>query len=124
MREPGAGSDLQAIRTAARRDGDGYRISGSKTFISNGQIADFIVVVAKTGPALGSRGVSLVVVETDEAQGFKRGKKLDKIGLDAQDTPELFFDGVWVPSEHLLGIQEGKGFSQLMAELPRERLLI
>jgi acyl-CoA dehydrogenase len=124
MSEPGAGSDLQAIRTTARRDGDGYRISGSKTFISNGQIADFIVVVAKTDPALGSRGVSLVVVETDEAQGFRRGKKLDKIGLDAQDTSELFFDDVWVPAENLLGMQEGKGFSQLMAELPRERLLI
>src|SRR5258708_39868855 len=124
MSEPGAGSDLQSIRTTARRDGDGYRISGSKTFISNGQIADFIVVVAKTDPALGSRRVSLVVVETDEAQGFKRGKKLDKIGLDAQDTSELFFDDVWVPAENLLGMQEGKGFSQLMAELPRERLLI
>jgi alkylation response protein AidB-like acyl-CoA dehydrogenase len=124
MSEPGAGSDLQAIRTTARRDGDGYRISGSKTFISNGQIADFIVVVAKTDPALGSRGVSLLIVETDEAQGFRRGKKLDKIGLDAQDTSELFFDDVWVPAENLLGMQEGKGFSQLMAELPRERLLI
>jgi alkylation response protein AidB-like acyl-CoA dehydrogenase len=124
MSEPGAGSDLQSIRTTARRDGNGYRINGSKTFISNGQIADFIVVVAKTDPALGSRGVSLVVVETDEAKGFRRGKKLDKIGLDAQDTSELFFDDVWVPAENLLGMEEGKGFSQLMAELPRERLLI
>ena len=124
MSEPGAGSDLQAIRTTARRDGAGYRISGSKTFISNGQIADFIVVVAKTDPTLGSRGVSLLIVETDEAKGFRRGKKLDKIGLDAQDTSELFFDDVWVPAENLLGMQEGKGFSQLMAELPRERLLI
>jgi acyl-CoA dehydrogenase len=124
MSEPGAGSDLQAIRTTARRDGAGYRISGSKTFISNGQIADFIVVVAKTDATLGSRGVSLFIVETDEAQGFRRGKKLDKIGLDAQDTSELFFDDVWVPTENLLGMEEGKGFSQLMAELPRERLLI
>ena len=124
MSEPGAGSDLQAIRTTARRDGDGYRISGSKTFISNGQIADFIVVVAKTDPAQGSRGVSLLIVETDEAQGFRRGKKLDKIGLDAQDTSELFFDDVYVPAENLLGMQEGRGFPQLMAELPRERLLI
>ena len=124
MSEPGAGSDLQAIRTTARRDGDGYRISGSKTFISNGQVADFIVVVAKTDPAQGSRGVSLLVVETDQAEGFRRGKQLDKIGLDAQDTSELFFDDVWVPQENLLGMQEGKGFSQLMAELPRERLLI
>ena len=124
MSEPGAGSDLQSIRTTARRDGEGYRINGSKTFISNGQIADFIVVVAKTDPALGSRGVSLVVVETDDAKGFRRGKKLDKIGLDAQDTSELFFDDVWVPAENLLGLEEGKGFTQLMAELPRERLLI
>jgi acyl-CoA dehydrogenase len=124
MSEPGAGSDLQSIRTTARRDGDGYRINGSKTFISNGQLADFIVVVAKTDPAQGSRGVSLLVVETDQAEGFRRGKKLDKIGLDAQDTSELFFDDVWVPEQNLLGMQEGKGFSQLMAELPRERLLI
>ncbi len=124
MSEPGAGSDLQSIRTTARRDGNGYHINGSKTFISNGQLADFIVVVAKTDPALGSRGVSLVIVETDEVEGFRRGKKLDKIGLDAQDTSELFFDDVWVPAENLLGTEEGKGFSQLMAELPRERLLI
>jgi acyl-CoA dehydrogenase len=124
MSEPGAGSDLQAIRTTARRDGEGYPISGSKTFISNGQIADFIVVVAKTDPALGARGVSLLIVETDQAEGFRRGKKLDKIGLDGQDTSELFFDDVWVPAENLLGMQEGKGFFQLMAELPRERLLI
>jgi acyl-CoA dehydrogenase len=124
MSEPGAGSDLQAIRTTALRDGDGYRINGSKTFISNGQIADFIVVVAKTDPSQGGRGVSLMIVETDLAQGFRRGKKLDKIGLDAQDTSELFFDDVWVPKENLLGMEEGKGFRQLMAELPRERLLI
>ncbi|HEY2780383.1 MAG TPA: acyl-CoA dehydrogenase family protein [Steroidobacteraceae bacterium] len=124
MSEPGAGSDLQSIRTTARRDGEGYRINGSKTFISNGQVADFIVVVAKTDPTLGSRGVSLLVVETDQVKGFRRGKKLDKIGLDAQDTSELFFDDVWVPAANLLGTEEGKGFSQLMAELPRERLLI
>jgi acyl-CoA dehydrogenase len=124
MSEPGAGSDLRAIRTTARRDGDGYRINGSKTFISNGQIADLIVVVVKTDPTLGGRGVSLMVVETDQVQGFRRGKKLDKIGLDAQDTSELFFDEVWVPQQNLLGGVEGKGFAQLMAELPRERLLI
>ncbi len=124
MSEPGAGSDLQSIRTTARRDGDGYRISGSKTFISNGQLADFIVVVAKTNPSEGARGVSLLIVETDQAQGFRRGRKLDKIGMDAQDTSELFFDDVWVPAENLLGMQEGKGFAQLMAELPRERLAI
>ncbi len=124
MSEPGAGSDLQAIRTTARRDGDSYVINGSKTFISNGQIADFIVVVAKTDATEGARGVSLLIVETDKVNGFRRGKKLDKIGLDAQDTSELFFDDVRIPAENLLGMQEGKGFEQLMAELPRERLLI
>lgn len=124
MSEPGAGSDLQSIRTTALKDGNGYRINGAKTFISNGQIADLIVVVAKTDPSQGGRGVSLLVVETDEVEGFRRGKALDKIGQDAQDTSELFFDDVWVPSENLLGIDEGKGFLQLMAELPRERLII
>ncbi|UZK64756.1 acyl-CoA dehydrogenase family protein [Sphingomonas sp. M1-B02] len=124
MSEPGAGSDLQAIRTTAIRDGNGYRINGAKTFISNGQIADFIIVVAKTDPAAGGRGVSLLVVETAEAEGFRRGQALDKIGLDAQDTSELFFDDVWVPADNLLGSAEGMGFRQLMAELPRERLVI
>ena len=133
MSEPGAGSDLQAIRTTALRDGNGYRINGAKTFISNGQIADFIIVVAKTDPEQGAKGVSLLVVETGDtgeagkaggAEGFRRGKALDKIGLDAQDTSELFFDDVWVPAENLLGTSEGMGFRQLMAELPRERLVI
>ena len=124
MSEPGAGSDLQSIRTTALNDGDGYRINGAKTFISNGQIADFIVVVAKTDPSQGGRGVSLLVVETAEVEGFRRGKALDKIGQDAQDTSELFFDDVWVPAGNLLGLEEGKGFRQLMAELPRERLVI
>ena len=124
MSEPGAGSDLQSIRTTALKDGNGYRINGAKTFISNGQIADLIVVVAKTDPALGGRGVSLLVVETDQVEGFRRGKALDKIGQDAQDTSELFFDDVFVPSENLLGPEEGRGFAQLMAELPRERLII
>jgi acyl-CoA dehydrogenase len=124
MSEPGAGSDLQSIRTTAVKDGNGYRINGSKTFISNGQIADFVVVVVKTDPTLGARGVSLMIVETDEVEGFRRGKKLDKIGLEAQDTSELFFDDVWVPAENLLGHEEGRGFLQLMAELPRERLLM
>jgi acyl-CoA dehydrogenase len=124
MSEPGAGSDLQAIRTTARKDGNGYRINGAKTFISNGQIADFIIVVAKTDPALGGKGLSLLVVETEKAEGFRRGQALDKIGLDAQDTSELFFDDVWVPAENLLGLAEGQGFRQLMGELPRERLII
>jgi acyl-CoA dehydrogenase len=124
MTEPGAGSDLQAVRATALKDGNGYRINGSKTFISNGQISDFIVVVAKTDPSLGSRGLSLLIVEPDQVEGFRRGKTLDKIGLDAQDTSELFFDDVWVPAENLLGLEEGRGFFQLMAELPRERMLI
>ena len=124
MSEPGAGSDLQSVRTTALRDGNGYRINGAKTFISNGRIADLIVVVAKTDPGEGAKGVSLLIVEPDEVEGFRRGGKLDKIGLDAQDTSELFFDDVWVPADNLLGLEEGKGFYQLMAELPRERLLI
>jgi alkylation response protein AidB-like acyl-CoA dehydrogenase len=124
MSEPGAGSDLQSIRTTALKDGNGYRINGAKTFISNGQIADLIVVVAKTDPSAGGRGVSLLVIETDQVEGFRRGRALDKIGQDAQDTSELFFDDVWVPSENLLGLEEGRGFAQLMAELPRERLII
>jgi len=124
MSEPGAGSDLQSIRTSAVRDGNGYRINGAKTFISNGRLADLIVVVAKTDPKEGAKGVSLFVVEPDEVEGFRRGRKLDKVGLDAQDTSELFFDDVWVPAENLLGRSEGQGFYQLMHELPRERLLI
>lgn len=124
MSEPGAGSDLQSIRTTATKDGKGYRINGSKTFISNGQIANFIVVVAKTDASLGAKGLSLFLLQTDGAEGFRRGKSLDKIGLDAQDTSELYFDDVFVPAENLLGLIEGQGFAQLMAELPRERLLM
>jgi acyl-CoA dehydrogenase len=124
MSEPSAGSDLQAIRTTAIRDGDGYRINGAKTFISSGQLANLIVVAAKTDPTQGAKGVSLVVLETDGAEGFRRGRKLNKIGRDAADTSELFFDDVWVPAENLLGMEEGRGFRQLMTELPRERLII
>lgn len=124
MSEPAVGSDLQNIRTSAKRDGDGYRINGAKTFISSGQLANFIVVAAKTDPALGSKGVSLLVVETEQAEGFRRGRKLDKVGQDASDTSELFFDDVWVPAGNLLGEVEGQGFRQLMTELPRERLVI
>jgi acyl-CoA dehydrogenase len=124
MSEPNAGSDLQRMRTTAHRDGNGYRISGQKTFISNGQLANFIVVAAKTDPASGAKGISLLVVETEEVKGFRRGRNLDKLGCEAQDTSELFFDDVWVPSENLLGIKEGLGFKQLMTELPRERLII
>lgn len=124
MSEPGAGSDLQAIRTTAIKDGDGYRINGSKVWISNGQISNFIIVVCKTDPTLGAKGTSLIIVEPDKVEGFQRGKNLDKIGLTAQDTSELFFDDVWVPEGNLLGGVEGRGFLQLMAELPKERLVI
>ena len=124
MSEPAVGSDLQNIRTTARREGNGYRINGAKTFISSGQLANFIVVAAKTDPTQGAKGVSLLVVETDQADGFRRGRKLRKMGHDAADTSELFFDDVFVPSDNLLGEIEGQGFRQLMSELPRERLVI
>jgi acyl-CoA dehydrogenase len=124
MSEPDAGSDLQSIKTTALKDGNGYRLNGSKTWISNGQLADFIIVVAKTDPAEGAKGISLLLLETDGADGFQRGKKLDKVGLDAQDTSELFFDNVFIPADNLLGGVEGRGFYQLMGELPQERLVI
>lgn len=124
MTEPGVGSDLQSITTTAVRDGNGYRLNGAKTFISSGQLANFIVVVAKTDPTQRAKGISLMCVETDGAEGFKRGKKLDKVGQDAADTSELFFDDVFVPADNLLGGEEGKGFYQLMGELPQERLVI
>jgi|SRR5690606_21071633 acyl-CoA dehydrogenase len=124
MTEPGAGSDLQGIRTRADRDGNRYRINGSKTFITNGQNANLIIVVTKTDPALGAKGTSLIVVETDEVEGFERGRNLDKIGLKANDTSELFFNDVKVPTANLLGVEEGQGFIQLMQQLPQERLLI
>ncbi len=124
MTEPGTGSDLQAVRTTARRDGDCYVINGSKTFITNGGTANLIIVVAKTDPAEGAKGTSLVLVETDGAEGFRRGRILDKIGQKANDTAELFFDGVRVPAENLLGGEEGRGFIQLMQQLPQERLII
>ena len=124
MTEPGTGSDLAAITTVARRVGNDYELSGSKTFISNGQIANLICVVAKTDPAAGARGISLFFVETDGAEGFRRGRNLDKVGCEAQDTSELFFDQVRVPPENLLGLVEGKGFKQLSTELAKERLTI
>jgi alkylation response protein AidB-like acyl-CoA dehydrogenase len=122
MTEPGAGSDLQGIRTTALDKGDHYVLNGSKTFISNGIHADLVIVVAKTDPEAGHRGVSLLVVERGMA-GFERGRNLDKVGLKAQDTSELFFDNVVVPKENLLG-QEGEGFIYLMMNLPQERLAI
>jgi len=124
MSEPDTGSDLQSIRTTALKDGNGYRINGAKTFISSGQLADFIIVAAKTDPAEKAKGVSLLMVETAQAEGFRRGRKLRKLGQEAADTSELFFDNVWVPAQNLLGEEEGQGFRQLMTELPRERLVI
>ena len=124
MSEPGTGSDLQGVRTTAKKSGNGYVLNGSKTFITNGQHANLIVVVAKTDASLGAKGVSLMVVETDDAPGFRRGRKLKKLGLDAADTSELFFDDVKLPPENLLGGEEGQGFAQLMNDLPRERLIV
>jgi acyl-CoA dehydrogenase len=124
MSEPGTGSDLQGVRTSAKRSGNGYVLSGSKTFITNGQHANLIIVVAKTDPAAGAKGVSLMVVETDDAPGFRRGRKLKKLGMDAADTSELFFDDVKLPAESLLGAEEGQGFFQLMKDLPQERLIV
>ena len=122
MSEPGAGSDLKAIRTTARREGDEYVINGAKTFISNGLNCDLIVVVAKTQPELGAKGVSLILVEADRA-GFKKGRKLEKMGQEAADTAELFFEDVRVPASNLLG-EENKGFAYLMQELAQERFII
>jgi acyl-CoA dehydrogenase len=124
MTEPGAGSDLQGIKTRAEKDGNRYRINGSKTFITNGQHANLIIVVTKTDPSQGAKGTSLIVIETDEVEGFQRGRNLDKIGLKANDTSELFFNDVRVPTANLLGHDEGQGFVQLMQQLPQERLLI
>jgi acyl-CoA dehydrogenase len=124
MTEPGTGSDLQGVKTTAKKDGNHYVLNGSKTFITNGQTANLIIVVAKTDPSKGAAGTSLVVVETDEVEGFRRGRNLDKIGMEAQDTSELFFDDVRVPTENLLGPEEGQGFYQLMQQLASERLQI
>ncbi|QTN24733.1 acyl-CoA dehydrogenase family protein [Rhizobacter sp. AJA081-3] len=123
MTEPGTGSDLQAIRTSARRDGDHYVLSGQKTFITNGGNANLIIVACKTGGE-GAKGMSLLVVETEQSPGFRRGRLLDKIGLKSQDTAELFFDEVRVPAANLLGGAEGQGFIQLMQQLPQERLIV
>jgi len=124
MTEPGTGSDLQGVRTKAEKSGNGYVLNGSKTFITNGQHANLIVVVAKTDPKMGAKGVSLMVVETDDASGFRRGRKLKKLGMDSADTSELFFEDVRLPAENLLGTEEGQGFYQLMKELPQERLIV
>ncbi|WP_067829704.1 acyl-CoA dehydrogenase family protein [Nocardia inohanensis] len=123
MTEPGTGSDLQNVKTKAIREGDEYVVNGAKTFITNGQQADLIIVVAKTNPEDRAAGISLILVEGDRA-GFRRGRVLDKIGQKGQDTSELFFDDVRVPVANLLGEQEGLGFIQLMQQLPQERLII
>ena len=124
MTEPGTGSDLQGVRTTAKKSGNGYVLNGSKTFITNGQHANLIIVVAKTDPKEKAKGISLMVVETNDASGFRRGRKLKKMGLDAADTSELFFEDVQLPAEALLGTEEGQGFTQLMTELPQERLIV
>ncbi|HEV7897710.1 MAG TPA: acyl-CoA dehydrogenase family protein [Planosporangium sp.] len=122
MTEPGAGSDLAGVRTTAVRDGDEYVINGQKTFITNGEHADLVIVVAKTDPERGAHGVSLIAVERG-TPGFTRGRRLDKVGLKANDTAELFFDDCRVPADNLIGT-ENSGFYHLMANLPRERLSI
>ena len=124
MTEPSAGSDVQSIKTKAVRDGNAYRLSGQKTFITNGQHANLIVVAAKTNPAKKAKGVSLVIVETDGADGFSRGRNLEKIGMKSADTSELFFDNIEIPPENILGGEEGQGFYQMMQQLPQERLII
>jgi len=124
MTEPAAGSDVQGIRTRALRDGNSYRLSGQKTFITNGQHADLILVAAKTDPGEGAKGISLVALETEGAEGFSRGRNLEKVGLHAGDTSELFFDNVEIPPENILGGEEGRGFYQMMEQLPQERLII
>ncbi|HEX7784488.1 MAG TPA: acyl-CoA dehydrogenase family protein [Sphingobium sp.] len=123
MTEPGAGSDLQGVRSRASAVEGGWLLNGSKIFISNGQTAKLVIVVARTGDARDAKGVSLLVVETDQADGFRRGRNLEKLGLHGQDTSELFFDDVFVPAENLLGV-EGGGFGQLMNQLAWERMII
>lgn len=122
MTEPGTGSDLQSIRTTAYRKGNELAVNGQKTFITNGGLADLVIVAAKTDTAAGAKGVTLVLVETDRP-GFKRGRNLKKIGQNAQDTAELFFEDVRVPPSNILG-EEGRGFACLMNQLPRERMLV
>jgi len=127
MTEPGTGSDLQAVATTAINDGRNYIINGQKTFLTNGGTADLICVVAKTDPAETAKGISLIIVETESVEGnggFTRGANLEKLGMKAQDTAEIFFDDVKVPVENLLGTIEGKGFVQLMQQLPQERIII
>ena len=122
MTEPGAGSDLQAVKTSAVAEGEEYVINGSKTFITNGYLSDLVIVVAKTDPAAGAKGTSLILVEAG-TPGFSKGRKLKKVGMKSQDTSEMFFDNVRVPRANLLG-SENAGFVYLMQELPQERLSV
>lgn len=124
MSEPSAGSDLQAIRTNAQKDGNLYRINGSKIYITNGMTADLIITAVKTDGKAGAKGTSLIVIETSNTDGFSRGRNLDKLGMHANDTAELFFDDAKVPMTNLLGDEEGQGFYQMMNQLPWERLII
>jgi acyl-CoA dehydrogenase len=124
MSEPGAGSDLQALKTRAARNGDSYVVNGSKIFITNGFLAGLIALVVKTAPGQGAKGTSILMVETANLTGFRVGRILDKMGMKAQDTAELFFEDARVPAENLLGGSEGQGFYQLMGDLPYERALI
>jgi acyl-CoA dehydrogenase len=124
MTEPAAGSDLQGIRTRAQRAGDRYIVDGSKIFITNGYLAGLVLLVVKTDPALGSKGISILIVETRELAGYRVGDFLDKIGQKAQDTTELFFDAMRVPADRVLGGEEGRGLHQLMSDLPYERIVV
>jgi acyl-CoA dehydrogenase len=124
MTEPGAGSDLKGIRTRAVRDGDDYVVNGSKIFITNGSIATILMLVVRTDPGDRSRGLSILMVETEGLEGYRVGRVLDKMGMTAQDTSELYFEDVRVPADCLLGGAEGKGMHQLMGDLPYERLTI
>ena len=124
MTEPAGGSDVQSLKTRALKEGNSYRLNGQKTFITNGQHANLVIVAAKTNPSEKSKGTSLVVVETDNAEGFSRGRNLEKVGMHSNDTSELFFENVEIPPENILGGDEGQGFYQMMAQLPQERLII
>ena len=124
MTEPGAGSDLQGVRTKAVKDGDDYLINGSKIFITNGYLAEIMIVVTKTDPSQGAKGTSIFLVEAPGLKGYRVGRILDKMGMKAQDTSELFFEDVRVPAANLLGGREGHGFYQLMSDLPYERLIV
>jgi acyl-CoA dehydrogenase len=124
MTEPGTGSDLQGIASVARPEGDHYVLDGQKTFITNGQQADLVIVAAKTDPTQKAAGVSLLMLEVDGTPGFRRGRNLHKIGMHGQDTSELFFEGLEVPRANLLGAREGLGFVQLMEQLAQERLIV